>query len=76
MNTLNLIRQKVAKRSKLSQAQFLMSKTYRGTDYTSAHLSPASAAREAYRGVGYISDPRAFGPFYCLILFRKHQCAR
>ena len=56
MNTLNLIRQKVAKRSKLSQAQFLMSKTYRGTDYTSAHLSPASLphGKLSYRGVGYI----------------------
>ena len=56
MNTLDLIRQRASKRSKLTQAQFLMSKTYRGTDYTSAHLSPTALPHGnlSYRGVGYI----------------------
>lgn len=56
MNVLQMIKEKQEHRSKLSQAQFLMSKTYRGTDYTSAHLSPTSLPHSefAYRGIGYI----------------------
>jgi hypothetical protein len=40
MNVLALIRKQLAKRDALSQSQFLMTKTYRGIDYTSAHQSP------------------------------------
>lgn len=56
MNVLNMIRDGQQKRARLSQAQFLMSKTYRGTDYTSAHQAPVldSHPELCYRGHGYI----------------------
>lgn len=56
MNVLSLIKAQQEKRARLSQAQFLMSKSYRGTDYTSAHLSPTALPHGelTYRGVGYI----------------------
>ena len=56
MNVLQMIKEKRIRRSKLNQAQFLMSKTYRGTDYTSAHQAPLldSHPNLCYRGHGYI----------------------
>jgi len=56
MNVLNLIRQGQQKKALLGQAQFLMSKTYRGTDYTSAHQAPVLDSHPEcfYRGIGYI----------------------
>ena len=56
MDVLNMIRKGQQKRARLSQAQFLMSKTYRGTDYTSAHQPPVldSHPELCYRGHGYI----------------------
>jgi len=56
MNVLNMIRKGQQKRALLSQAQFLMSKTYRGADYTSAHQAPVLPGHPecSYRGIGYI----------------------
>ena len=56
MDVLNMIRNGQQKRARLSQAQFLMSKTYRGADYTSAHQAPVldSHPELCYRGHGYI----------------------
>ena len=56
MNVLQMIKQQCGRTQRLSEAQFLMSKTYRGTDYTSAHQSPAlnSHPHLTYRGQGYI----------------------
>ena len=56
MNVLQMIKDQRKRQNSLSQAQFLMSKTYRGSDYTSAHSSPATLNRSerVYRGVGYI----------------------
>ena len=56
MNVLNMIREGQQKRARLSQAQFLMSKTYRGADYLSAHQAPVldNHPELCYRGHGYI----------------------
>lgn len=56
MNVLEMIRNGQEKRARLSQAQFLMSKTYRGADYVSAHQAPVLDSHPAliYRGTGYI----------------------
>ena len=56
MNVLQMIKEKQEHRSRLNEAQFLMSKTYRGTDYTSAHQAPVldSHPTLCYRGHGYI----------------------
>ena len=56
MNVLNMIRKGQQKRARLSQAQFLMSKTYRGADYSSAHQAPVLERHPdlVYRGQGYI----------------------
>lgn len=52
MNTLDLIRQKQAKRARLSQAQRLMAKAYRGTEYTDAqHTNPHGPHELMYRGL-------------------------
>ena len=56
MNVLQMIREGSQKRARLSEAQFLMSKTYRGTSYTSAHQPPLLETHPdlCYRGHGYI----------------------
>lgn len=41
MNILSMIQSKAQKQAALSHSQFLMAKSYRGIDYTSAHQSPA-----------------------------------
>ena len=56
MNVLQMIKQQHDRAQRLSEAQFLMSKTYRGTDYTSAHQAPVLENHPSlcYRGQGYI----------------------
>jgi hypothetical protein len=56
MNVLQMIKQQHSRKQRLSKAQFLMSKTYRGTDYTSAHQAPVLDSHPSlcYRGQGYI----------------------
>lgn len=56
MNVLALIQKGQQKRARLSTAQFLMAKTYRGTDYASAHQAPVLDDHPClcYRGQGYI----------------------
>ena len=56
MNVLQIIKDNQARKERLSKAQFLMSKCYRGSDYTSAHQAPVldSHPRLTYRGQGYI----------------------
>lgn len=56
MNILNLIREKQIKRNRLTEAQRLMAKAYRGIDYTSAHLSPVLLEDHTltYRGHEYL----------------------
>lgn len=56
MNVLQMIKQQYNREKRLSEAQFLMSKTYRGTDYTSAHQAPILESHPSlrYRGQGYI----------------------
>mgnify|MGYP001580736049 CR=1 FL=1 len=56
MNVLQMIKQQYNREKRLSEAQFLMSKTYRGTDYTSAHQAPTLGSHPSlcYRGQGYI----------------------
>jgi|14_taG_2_1085336.scaffolds.fasta_scaffold01335_15 hypothetical protein len=55
MNTLNLIRNGLKKKIRLNQAQFYLSKAYRGIDYTSAHQAPTldNPAGYKYRGIDY-----------------------
>ncbi len=56
MNTLNLIREKVAKRNRLSEAQRLMAKAYRGVEYTDLNHDRPKKNRPtdlSYRGVPY-----------------------
>lgn len=52
MNALQMIKTKREKVQRLSQAQSLMSKTYRGIDYTSAHQAPVTDSHPSlvYRG--------------------------
>ncbi len=56
MNVLQMIKEQKQRKEHLSKAQFLMSKTYRGSSYSSAHQAPTSKAQLvcSYRGVGYI----------------------
>ena len=56
MNVLQMIKQQHNRTQRLSEAQFLMSKTYRGADYTSAHQAPTLEKHPnlCYRGQGYI----------------------
>lgn len=56
MNTLNIIRERVAKRARLSEAQRLMAKAYRGVEYTDLNHDRPSKARRTdltYRGIRY-----------------------
>ena len=56
MNTLQIIREKQAKRARLSEAQCLMAKAYRGVDYTDLkHDRPKKDRKTdlAYRGIHY-----------------------
>ena len=56
MNTLQMIREKQAKRARLSEAQRLMAKAYRGVDYTDLNHDRPQKTRPIallYRGVGY-----------------------
>ena len=55
MNILSMIQRKEQKQAALSHSQFLMAKSYRGIDYTSAHQSPAKLAVHTHtnRGVDY-----------------------
>ncbi|KZR67762.1 hypothetical protein PMIT1313_02630 [Prochlorococcus marinus str. MIT 1313] len=55
MNILSMIQRKAQKQAALSHSQFLMAKSYRGIDYTSAHQSPAKLAVHTHtnRGVDY-----------------------
>ena len=56
MNILQIIQNQQIQKKRLSEAQFLMSKCYRGSDYTSAHQAPIldSHPHLTYRGQGYI----------------------
>jgi len=56
MNTLAMIRERKEKLSRLSEAQRLMAKAYRGVEYIDAHHTPASKPRKSdlvYRGISY-----------------------
>lgn len=55
MNILAMIQSKAQKQAALSHSQFLMAKSYRGIDYTSAHQSPAKlgAHNHTDRGIDY-----------------------
>lgn len=56
MNTLQIIRRAQIKRSRLSDAQRLMAKAYRGVGYVDAHhgnLKPKKASDLTYRGIHY-----------------------
>lgn len=56
MNTLNIIREKAAKRARLSQAQRLMAKAYRGVEYTDLNHDRPKKSRQTdltYRGIVY-----------------------
>lgn len=56
MNTLQMIRQAQIKRSRLSDAQKLMAKAYRGIDYVDAHHGgpePQRGSDLTYRGIRY-----------------------
>lgn len=56
MNVLQIIKEQHKRQTSLSKAQFLMSKTYRGSAYISAHQPPTldRPLECNYRGVGYI----------------------
>jgi len=56
MNVLQMIKNQRERKQRLSRAQFLMSKTYRGTDYTSAHQAPVidDHPRLMYRGQKHV----------------------
>ena len=56
MNTLQMIKERQQKRQRLSDAQRLMAKAYRGVDYVDAHHSrpePKRASDLTYRGIRY-----------------------
>lgn len=58
MNTLNLIKTRMAKKKALSQAQLLMAKAYRGVEYTDAHrgnVQEVDSRVLLYRGTRYMS---------------------
>jgi len=56
MNTLSMIRERQLKRSRLTQAQRLMAKAYRGVEYIDAHHTAVSKPKKTdlvYRGLRY-----------------------
>jgi len=56
MNTLQMIKERQVKRSRLSQAQRLMAKAYRGVEYVDAHHAAPRPSRPndlVYRGLHY-----------------------
>ena len=56
MNTLQIIRDRQAKRNRLSEAQKLMAKAYRGVEYTDDNHLGAKPQRPtdlSYRGISY-----------------------
>ena len=56
MNHLSLIKKGIEKRARLTQAQFLMAKAYRGVDYVDAvHDRPEKEGPTdlSYRGIHY-----------------------
>lgn len=56
MNTLNIIRERAAKRARLTESQRLMAKAYRGVEYTDLNHDRPSKTRQtdlAYRGISY-----------------------
>ena len=56
MNTLQMIKERQQKRQRLSDAQRLMAKAYRGVDYVDAHHSCPELKRASdltYRGIRY-----------------------
>ena len=56
MNTLQMIRERQIKRSRLDAAQKLMAKAYRGVEYIDAHhtaLKPQKTTELRYRGIRY-----------------------
>lgn len=56
MNTLQMIKERQIRRSRLSEAQKLMAKAYRGVDYVDAHHSrpePKRSSDLTYRGIRY-----------------------
>ena len=55
MNILTLVQKQLQKRAALTDAQFMMAKSYRGINYTSAHQSPTRLASQSrsYRGIAY-----------------------
>ena len=56
MNTLQMIKERQVKRSRLTAAQKLMAKAYRGVEYIDAHhtaLEPKKPSDLTYRGLRY-----------------------
>lgn len=56
MNTLAMIRERKEKLSRLSEAQRLMVKAYRGVEYIDAHHAPVNKSHKTdlvYRGISY-----------------------
>jgi len=56
MNHLSMIKQAIVKKQRLSQAQRLMAKAYRGVAYTDAHHGRPEPQRSTdlkYRGLRY-----------------------
>jgi len=56
MNHLSLIKQSIVKRRRLTEAQRLMAKAYRGVEYTDAHHSRPQPKKQSdlkYRGLSY-----------------------
>ena len=56
MNTLQMIKEQQQKRQRLSEAQKLMAKAYRGVSYTDAHHGRPEPKRSTdlkYRGLRY-----------------------
>jgi len=56
MNHLSLIKESILKRQRLTEAQRIMTKAYRGVSYTDAHHGRPEPARQSdlkYRGLTY-----------------------
>lgn len=56
MNTLQMIKERQIKRSRLTEAQRLMAKAYRGVEYVDAHHTGLKTKRPSdliYRGLHY-----------------------
>jgi len=56
INTLALVRQQLIKQQRLSEAQRIASKAYRGVPYAQAHHTAAQPADLTYRGQTYHID--------------------